>query len=374
MKYAGLLLLIALIFNPLLGATIQAQTPNPANLPLLAEGTHFGITYPYSEISNEPEIAAKVSEAAAEGVNGFTFYAEWGVLEPEPGVYDLTSLETTLIWLNSQQIQSMLNLSVINIDWLTLPPDLLNADGTDLADGLSFDHPDVQARLFALLDEVVPLLVANGGFLITLGNELDSWFNGSPAASPEDLTAYAALVAAARDHIHTIEPELAVWVTLTGGEAMNQGTVFQALMPVTDTLPFNFYPLSELLTVQHPEGIAAALEAHLQVYGDKPIVIQELGCPSDTSMESSLDYQHECFEVMFETLEAYPQVRYVSVFTLFDWDEPTCDEIVSFFSDPDEEIPPVILARWRGFHCTLGLLNPDLTPKPAWEALLTAAK
>lgn len=350
----------------------QAQeNAGPADIPLLGEGTHFGITYPGSDITSEPALTAKATEAAVGGIEGFTFYAEWNILEPESGVHDFADLETTLRWLSSQKIKSMLNLALINIDLLTLPPDLLTADGTMLAGDLTFDHPIVQTRLFALLDKLVPLFVEHGGFLLGLGNESDSWFNESPAASPENLAAFSALVAAARDHIHTIAPELAVGVTLTSGETLNQGAVFTALTPVTDILPFNFYPLSDFLTVLPLEDIPSALEAHLQVYGDKPIIIQELGCPSDTSMDSSLDYQAQCFEVMFQTLQKYPQIRFVSVFTLHDWDETTCDLIVDFFSSPDdEELPPIFLARWRGFHCTLGLLNSDLSPKPAWEIFL----
>lgn len=365
------LILIFILLNGWSPVSQAQENVKPADIPLLGEGTHFGITYPGSEITGEPALTTKVTEAATRDIEGFTFYAEWNILEPESGVYDFADLETTLRWLSSQKIKSMLNLALINIDLLTLPPDLLASDGTTLADGLTFDHPAVQARLFALLDELVPLFVEHGGFLLSLGNESDSWFNESPAASPDDLDAFAALIAAARDYIHTIAPELAVGVTLTSGETLNQGPVFEALTPVTDIIPFNFYPLSDFLTVLPLEDIPSALEAHLQVYGDKPIVIQELGCPSDTSMDSSLDYQAQCFEVVFQTLQKYPHIRFVSVFTLHDWDETTCDLIVDFFSSPeDDELPPIFLARWRGFHCTLGLLNSDLSPKPAWELFL----
>jgi hypothetical protein len=120
------------------------------------------------------------------------------------------------------------------------------------------------------------------------------------------------------------------------------------------------------------EDIPASLEQYLAPYGQEPIIIQEIGCPSDEALGSSPEYQQECMRVMFDMLKDYEQVRFVSVFTYHDFDEKTCELVIDFFGLGDEDLPDFIIERLRGFFCTLGMLGPDLEPKPAWQAFLAA--
>ncbi|TVR65473.1 MAG: hypothetical protein EA422_04045 [Gemmatimonadales bacterium] len=73
---------------------------------------------------------------------------------------------------------------------------------------------------------------------------------------------------------------------------------------------------------------------------------------------------------MLDTLREFENVRFVSLFTLFDFDEPTCDFIVDIFRLTEEDLPGPLFARWRSYICTLGLLDDSFEPKPAWEAFL----
>lgn len=371
----SLISLITLLALGALAPTAHAQDPrDPAELPLLEPGLHLGTTfYGSGEVPDDAALRDVVADAAGQGMDGFAFSVDWFSLEPTPGEYRLDDLRASLDWLHGLGIQPLLNISFIDISDLTLPADLVNDDGTGLAGGMAFDDPVMVARLTGLLDQVVPLLAENGGFLLLLGNEVDGWFNDY-GTDPAILEAYTRLIAAARDHVHTMQPELAVGVTLTGTEVLAQGPVFQALRPVADVIPFNFYPVDwwsvDWFTVLDLAEIPPFIDDYMRIYGDDPVVIQELGCPSAEANGSSPDYQAQCFEVLFEALAPYPNVRYVSVFTLFDWSEPACDLVVEWFGLTEEELPGVYFERWRGYLCTLGLLNPDYTPKPAWDVFL----
>ncbi len=346
------------------GVSAQEETADPAALPLLQDEWNLGTTFFGSgAVPEDAALDAAMTEAAAEGMNAFTFYVDWPELEPEPGEYDLESLADTLAWLHGLGIQPLLNITILDIDEVSLPHDLANEEGTDLREGLSLDDPLIIQRLNALLDEVVPLLLENGGFLLLLGNEGDSYMTDIPDADP---AAYARLIEAARAHVRSIEPALTVGVTLTGTEVLQQGEVFQALRPVTDIIAFNYYGWS-LETFQNLplDAIPPFIETYLEIYDGDPIVITELGCPSAENNNSSPEYQAQCLDVMLSLLRQQPNVRYVTIFTLYDWDEETCDLVNEYFSL--EELPEVYQERWRGYLCTLGMLNADYTPKPAWD-------
>lgn len=340
----------------------HAQDAIPASeLPLLEAGLHLGTTfYGSSQIPEETTLPNLLADASAHGMNAFTFYEDWSTLEPEAGNYQLDDLEATLIWLEGLGFTPLLNLTLIDIDALNLPTDLTE---------VPFDDPQLVERLYALLDEVVPLLVEHGGFVLLIGNEVDQYFAD---VNPNALESYSHLLEMAREHVRQIEPQLAVGVTLTGDEVLAQGEKFEALHQVTDVIPFNFYPLTAEFTVMPLEDIPAALNAYLDVYGDRPVIIQELGCPSGDALESSLDYQQQCFEVLFETLRLYPQVRFVTVFTLHDWDAQTCESVMDFLGLSDEELPALYMDRIHDYLCTLGLLDADFAPKPAWDVFLNA--
>lgn len=340
----------------------SAQDAIPASeLPLLEAGLHLGTTfYGSGRIPEDATLPSLLADAAAHGMNAFTFYEDWSALEPEAGDYQLDDLEATLIWLEDLGFTPLLNITLIDIDALNLPTNLID---------VPFDDPQLVERLHALLDEVVPLLVEHGGFVLLIGNEVDQYFAD---VNPNALENYSSLVEMVREHVQLIEPQLAVGVTLTGDEVLAQGETFEALHKVTDMIPFNFYPLTAEFTVMPLEDIPTALDAYIEVYGDNPVIIQELGCPSGGALESSLDYQRECFEVLFETLRAYPQVRYATVFTLYDWDAQTCDTVMDFLGLSSEDLPDLYMDRIRDYLCTLGLLDADFTPKPAWDVFLDA--
>ena len=133
-------------FIVVLGLILSYGTPAQAvdatsasELPLLESGLHVGTTlYGSGRISQDTAPQDFLFDAAARGMNAFTFYEDWSELEPEPGNYHLSDLEDTLVWLEELDFTPLLNITLIDIDNLNLPVHLLSPDGTGLADG-AFD-------------------------------------------------------------------------------------------------------------------------------------------------------------------------------------------------------------------------------------------
>ncbi|MGB1285340.1 MAG: hypothetical protein ACPG7F_02305 [Aggregatilineales bacterium] len=368
-RFSGQIIVILVISLSVIIQTAQENPPVPASeLPLLRDDFHLGTTfYGSADIPDDDRLSAQIQDASAAGMNGFAYYVDWADLEAQPGTYTLNDFENTLAWLAEMNIQPLVNITLIDIESLQLHP--------DLPDEVLLDDPLIVDRLTRLLDEVVPLLLQYDGFVLLLGNEVDGYFATVPE---EQLAAYARLINAARQHIHMISQELAVGVTLTGGEVFEQRAVFQALRPVTDTIPFNYYGLQTTLddnwlSLIDFDEIPGIIARYVEIYDDTPIIIQELGCPASDLNESSLELQAACFEAFFEVIRAYPQIRYVAVFTMFDWDKTLCDIVVELLSSgEDDALPELYINRQRGFLCNIGLLNADYTAKPAWDIFIQA--
>lgn len=351
-----LIMVAILIVGPVAGAQEQ---DSPADLPLLVAEQSYGTTFfGTGMVPEDDRLLETMANVAEQGMTAFTFYVDMTDLETAPGVYDLTELEASLAWLHGMGIQPLLNITLVDVDAVTLPEDL------------TLNDPALVTRVNDLLTAVVPLLVDHGGFLLLLGNEVDEYLMTAPEA---EVNAYTDMIASARTHVQSLEPQLAVGVTLTGTQVLAEGTIFQALQPVTDVVSFNYYPLhitaDDWFTVLPLEAIPDVIAQFMTIYADQPVIITELGCPSSTVNGSSPEHQAACFEALFEALDDYPGVRYVTVFTLYDWDEATCD-LVTDLLDLGEDVPDFYHERWRGYLCTLGLLNADYTPKPAWQVFL----
>ena len=346
-----------------------------SELPLLGPGLFLGSTFYGSGDPPESDLRSALQDGAESGMNAFSFYVDWFDLENPDGEINTSELQAALAWQRDLGFTPLLNLTIIDIAELNFPEDLKSPDGVHLADGLAFDSQIVEERLFKVLDSVVPLLANYGGFLLVLGNEVDRYFSDYPDA---DLEAYARLIGRARDYVHSLVEGMAVGVTLTS-QGLLEKTVFNALRPVTDVIPFNYYPLittwgDDWLKVKGLEEISGDIAELINLQNGAPIVIQELGCPSGEGSGSSQEHQASCFEHLFAALGEHENVRFVSVFTLFDFDEATCDLIVEFFGLTEEDLPGGLYENWRSYLCTLGMLNPDYSPKPSWGVFLDSSE
>lgn len=370
----AVVLLAGLLITALPGCGGDGPTPPgdgpPAGedpLPLLDGDGYLGFTV-YGTPPSSARDRQLLGEATAAGMRAFAFWTDWPDLETAPGEVDVSDLESDLESLRQEGITPYLNITVVDIEDLNLPPDLEAPGGDRLADGVALDDPGVVARFEAVLDRVVPALVEHGGFYLGLGNEVDARFQERPG----ELDGYLDFVEAAREHAREIAPDLAVGVTVTGTGVVERRESFTRLREIVDVVPLNYYGVDPSdFTALAPGDAVEGLDRVLDRYGEGPVIIQELGCASAEAMGSSPGEQAACLGALLEALRTrHPGVRYASVFTLADLGPEVCDATLSFFGLDDPGLPPELRARLRGFICRVGMVRPDGTPKPAWETFL----
>ncbi|MEM1042655.1 MAG: hypothetical protein AAGI91_08505 [Bacteroidota bacterium] len=378
-RFISLILLLGMLAAGCSEAPVApAETSEAASLPLLASGRVLSLSaYGSADLPAEgtPE-RALFDDAVTGGLRGFTFYVDWPDLEPEPGVYTLDDFTEALDAVQALGLTPFVNLTVGDIEDYNLPDDLSDGSG-GLGDGVSLDDPAIIERFGRVLDRVVPILAARGGFYLGVGNEIDSRFDGE---FPEERAPYVRFVEAARERVHDIEPRLAVGVTLTAGAIRAQSQTFRDLRAVTDIIPFNYgpiqldVPLEDFFTVFALDDILDDFREVAAAYGSGPIAIQELTCPSPESMGASDAWQRGCFERLFAEIGRTPQVRFASIFTFQDFGGATCDLFnEAIWGDELDDLPPALAQRLRDYVCFLGVVAPDGTPKPAWNVVRTAA-
>lgn len=360
MRLLPLLLLVGCAAAP-----VDPPDTEAATLPLLPPGLTIGTSLygggDPSDLNAGPR--ATLSAAIDRGLGAFTVYVEWADLEPEAGTYTLDGLTATLDDLEALGLTPFVNVTVGDSEGLSLPP--------GIPDAQALDDPETTERFGRLLDRLVPVLVSRGGFFLGLGNEMGEVLD--PDAGARD--AYAAFVDAARRHAHSIEPRLAVGVTLTTGAVRTRSPTFRAMRPVSDVVAVNYSPIAPDFFVFDLDDIRGDFREVVAALGDGPVVIQELTCPNAASMGASDAWQAACFETLFAEIEATPAVRFAAVFTFLDFDAPTCELIQeALLGDELDDLPEDVAQRLADYFCALGVVDVDGTPSPAWGVVVDAAE
>jgi hypothetical protein len=352
-------------------STTSSQTEDP--LALLAEGPHIGMLTSFEAPAEGTQDAVDELwlDAMQAGMDVARIQVDWADLEPQPGVYDTAALEAELAAYDELGLQVMVTLSTIDSFEFTLPPDLEDPDDPrGLVGGLAFDDEAITSRFAGLLDEVVPLVVQHGGYLLTVGNEPDNAFEDTPGFAAE----VAGFTAAAKQHAASIDDRLAISMTLAYSAASENAEVSEAILDVVDVVTFNLYCQNEGGLVVDAKESLARIQAVLTAAGDKPVVIQELGCPAGyeeepTNIDGSLEKQAVFFEVFADAMRNEPRLRSAYVFQTFDWSPALTASLaeemeasgfdaatINFMT---ESLGTVGLCRWTDASC-----------RPAWNQFL----
>jgi hypothetical protein len=350
----------------LLGQMVWADNGKPVDasaLPLLAPGTHIGIIYSDPSPEAKAALDARWNECLAAGLSASEPSISWSDLASEEG---MKHVEWMLSTCHAAHLSPYLSITTINTNQLTLPESLADpADPTRLAGGRHFDDPEVIAQFGALLDRVVPLLVKNGGFFLSVGNEIDGYLGGHR----DEATAFVHFVEAARRRAHAIDPRLAVGATFGAGAMTDTPELVPRILAVSDAAAFTYYPLNPDFSVCDPSVVAAGFDALLAASGDLPVLLQEVGYPSGympaAHNGSSPELQRQFVANVFAALRDRPRIRFVSFLQLADWTQPEVDAFVHYYS-----LGATLDARFPEYLATLGLCQSDGSPKPAYEAFL----
>lgn len=363
MRIFAFCLLLASLFG------CQAPHLDPANnpaveLPLLSQGPQIGIIQGFNgdnSLTIQDSITARMSEVQAKGMRLARIQVDWSDLEPSPNQYTLNQFKDQLEANHAAGLETMLTLSSLDSDAFTIPEDLLDQ---------AFNEVGLLNRFKSLMDEIVPLMNANGGWLISIANEPDTHFEDNPKLWKE----VRDMVREIRAHTHQIDPNMAIAVTLTEGGFEDGVRGIRQIVEECDVACFNYYGQSILGQTDSPEKVRADLDRLLIAFPNKALVIQELGCSAgyDTGsrMEgASEEAQRLFFKTVFEFMEMNQGFRAAIVFQMVDWSPATADIFREDLLNAglEEDFVLMFLESLE----TLGLISFETgAPKPAWDEFL----
>ncbi len=343
----------------------DSPSPSPevsaAELPLLPAGQYAGMITgfnPSQPAATEDAVAARWEEAIAAGMSIGRPQIDWPELEPAPGQYDQAALRDALQGLSERGVQPFLTLSVYDSDGPVLPGYL---------QGQSMDDAEVIARFGELMDWVIPMLVEESGWGISIANEPDNFFAERPGLAAQIRT----FLAESRAHIRGLSPEMAVTVTLNIGNMPASRTEMELLRPEMDIVCFNLYG-SGLFPIDQPytaAEIEAEMDAVLGFAQDKAIVFQEVGMHSNTDLlNSSEEIQAAFFDTFFSRMQQEPQMRAAFVFQLVDWSP---EAIAVLNSTWEEGVPEEFIEQYGAVLASIGLIRyEDGQSKAAWSRVV----
>lgn len=348
------------------------------DLPLLSTGQHVSFTRGFNAIqpaATNAAMAARWEEAVSKGMDVGRIQLDWVDLEPQSNQFDKQFLEDRLMAMNADGLQSFVLLSVVDsevAEGYAIPDDLSDPDSsTLLANSMKLNDPVILSRFNKLLDWVVPMIVAHGGWVLSVGNEPGNYLADSPSMQPN----LVGFLSNARTHAHSIDPELAVTMTLAFTN-LERGFMFhRAFLEQSDVASFNYYAVdSDFYFDGDTNTITREIDQMLVEAGNKSLILQELGAAAGyedktSTLTASLTGQQRFYETVFRKMESEPRFRVAVIFQLVDWDPGLVD---TFYSRPfaQEGMPRDFIDRFAESLETTGLIRyTDGSRRPAWSTV-----
>jgi hypothetical protein len=315
----------------------------------------MSINAPSLPASTQQDFQNAVNLAISAGVKGALLTWKWSDLEPSPGVYNLSPFQQAVQYFSGSGFDILVGIQVIDTVSRAVPSDLQAAP---------FNSPQMTSRFHALLDRIAPSLGANVKY-VSIGNEVDVYL----AAHGSEWTPYQTFYEDGLAYLHQKAPEIQVGVTTTfaGASGTTQAQVSE-LNSRSDVLILTYYPLHGDFQVNSPESPVKDFPAMILLGGGKPIVLQEIGYPSNSLNGSSEAMEAQFVTQAFESWRnAGSRISYFNYFLEHDFSQTDCDSFGEFYGISND-------VAFESYLCSLGLRRVDGTPKPAWNSFLTGAR
>jgi len=352
-------------------------------IPRLAPGPHMGFIEGFDDLRprgdgvNRAQIAEKLRDRAiAAGMTIGRAQIDWRDLETGPGRYDQQALTDTLEHAGRGGVGVFVTFSTIDTEEATLPAYLTGQNGLPIGNG-GFSGPRVTKRFHAFLDWFIPQLKDHNVWGLALGNEVDAPMSDG-LINPADVARHYTNAIA---HAKTLDPDLALTVTLSGNAWRTQPGFTAEVVKAFDIVAFNHYCLNQSLRFAGPHEWQSQLAAWKRVAGDKQIFIQELGCPvgygnsgdgvladKRGKINGSFQRQKQFFAFHAKAFAEDPQLRAATVFQLFDWSPELAGIYNASFK---AEGLPAVGRRLEEWLATSGMCRwSDGGCRPGWRAWL----
>ena len=334
----------------IVGCGSDASGPAPAGRTLSISASPRQIPPPTGA-----DLLAALDLAYGAGARGQLIAATWKELEPTAGAMNVTPLVNQLDYVPGRMPAIYVGIQLINTVAKEVPADLADT---------AFDAPAMRARFHALIDALAAALPEKVTYL-AIGNEVDGYLQAT-----NQWVQYRAFYEDALDYAHAKMPGVRVGVTAGyNGLVGASRAEMAALNARSNVVMLTYYPIGTGFQVGAPTSARAAFPAMLSAANGKPVVIQELGYPASPLLGSSDAMQAEFFSDAIDQWSGIDgaQMPFVNLFLLHDFTDAQCHTFGDYYGIPDN-------AQFEAYLCTLGLRHADGTPRPAWQAVLSAAR
>jgi hypothetical protein len=290
-------------------------------------------------------VQARLRQARDAGVNLIYISPKWNEIETGREKYKLNDIEYQISEAVQENLPAILHVRVIDTNQRAMPADLMSKP---------LDAEETAARLDRLLDAVLPRLEGRVKYFL-VGNEIDVYFK----QHPEEVQAFAKLVARAGAHIRSKVPDAQIGVSTTLDGLEDAGRL-RAILDQTTFFALTYYPLSPDFVVRDPSTVDTDFPRILAAAGSKQIFLQEVGYPTSANNGSSEDKQAEVFSRVLDQVAANPG-RLIGVnFTFMsDFSDSLVKGLSAYYRLPGAD-------RFASFLKTLGMFNDQGRPKKAW--------
>ncbi|HEX8726510.1 MAG TPA: hypothetical protein VF737_14070 [Gemmatimonadaceae bacterium] len=309
-----------------------------------------------------PDIPATPSEVLdafntiyAAGARGFFYSQRWSELEPAPGTIALTDFRNTIHVVTGMGYTPYVGIQVINTTVKETPADLVDT---------AFDSPAMKARFHALLDSLLPIMAGRVPYL-SIGNEVDAYLNATSGWA-----AYTDFFNDAVAYVHQKAPGMKVgvtveWASAAGASAAN----IRTLTTNADLDVFTYYAVGPDFHVAAPSEGPATLDAMVVFASGKPVVVQEFGMPTDSTLGSSQQAQADFVSMSIDEFAKIGRDRMpmLSFFSLYDFPQSLCDQLPTYYGVSGQIVP-----AFEAYLCSLGLKTGQGADKLAWPAFKAA--
>jgi hypothetical protein len=272
---------------------------------------------------------------------------KWNEFEKSPGRFAFTDdFDAIGEFAVEANLPIALNIRIVDTNQRSLPKQYERWD---------FDDERMAERLRAAL-RAFPRAYKQQTRYLAIGNEVDGYF----ASRRNEIGDYAQLMRRVLDTARDEFPNAQFTINFTFSGVNDMGR-YRALTDLTDFASFTYYPLNGDFTMRSPSDLRRDIERMLDVSDGKPLYIQEIGYASAERLNSSPQRQAEFYRNAFEILRDRRD-RIIGATFLFMSDLPRgiVELLGGYYRLPNSE-------NFKAYLQTLGVLERDGTPKPAWE-------
>ena len=192
--------------------------------------------------------------------------------------------------------------------------------------------------------------------ILAIGNEIDKYL-GSHQSEIGD---YATLLRNVIDTARQEFPNAQITVNFTI-DALGQMDRYRAITDLTDIASFTYYPLNPDFTMRDPSTARGDIERMIAAAGGKRVYFQEIGYASADRLKSSPQKQAEFYQNTFAALREHRgQVAGATFLFMSDLSRLVVEYLGIYYRAANS-------ANFKAYLQTLGLVERNGTPKPAWD-------